>query len=403
MSAVWVTAWSRPDGAARAAEAFGAAFGGTPDGVWSAPGRVNVIGEHTDYNAGLCLPIALPHRTYVALRSRPDGVVRVTSAQEAGIWEIDLAEVAPGTVQGWGGYVAGVAWALREAGHDVRGFDATVDSCVPYGAGLSSSAALECAVAVALDDVHGLGMAADDAGRARLAQVCIRAENEIAGAPTGGLDQTAALRCRAGQALVLDFQDASTRPIALDLAASGLALLVVDTRAEHQHAGGQYAARRASCERAADLLGVESLREVTAVESALGRLAELLPPEEADVVQRRLRHVVSENARVELVVRLLTDGDVELVGPVLTAAHTSLRDDYEVSCRELDLAVDTAVVAGALGGRMVGGGFGGSAIALVRTEDVRRVAEAVAAAFADASLTAPAFLVATAEGPAGRD
>jgi galactokinase len=246
-------------------------------------------------------------------------------------------------------------------------------------------------------------MATDDAGRARLAQVCIRAENEIAGAPTGGLDQTASLRCQAGQALLLDFRDGSTQPITLDLAASGLALLVVDTRAEHQHAGGQYAARRASCERAADLLGVESLREVTAVESALGRLAELLPPEEADVVQRRVRHVVSENARVELVARLLTDGDVELVGPVLTAAHASLRDDYEVSCRELDLAVDTGIAAGALGGRMVGGGFGGSAIALVRTEDVGRVAEAVAAAFADAGLTAPAFLVATAEGPAGRD
>jgi galactokinase len=403
MSVTWVTAWSRPDGAARAAEAFGATFGGTPDGVWSAPGRVNVIGEHTDYNAGLCLPIALPHRTYVALRSRPDGVVRVTSAQEAAVWEIDLADVAPGAVRGWGGYVAGVAWALREAGHDVRGFDAAVDSCVPYGAGLSSSAALECAVAVALDDVHGLGLAADDAGRARLAQVCIRAENEIAGAPTGGLDQTSSLRCQAGHALVLDFRDGSTRPIALDLAASGLALLVVDTRAEHQHAGGQYAARRASCERAANLLGVESLREVTAVESALGRLAELLPPDEADVVQRRVRHVVSENARVELVAQLLTDGEVELVGPVLTAAHASLRDDYEVSCRELDLAVDTAIVAGALGGRMVGGGFGGSAIALVRTEDVGRVAEAVAAAFADAGLTAPAFLVATAEGPADRD
>jgi len=390
----WVTAWGRSDGARRVGEAFREVFGGAPDGVCSAPGRVNVIGEHTDYNAGLCLPIALPHRTYVALRSRPDDVVRVASAQEAGRWETDLADVAPGVVHGWGSFVAGVAWALRQAGYPITGFDAAVDSCVPYGAGPSSSAALECAVAVALDDVHGLGLAADDAGRARLVQICIRAENEIAGAATGGLDQTASLRCRAGQALLVDFRDGTTRPVPLPVAASGLALLVVDTRAEHQHAGGQYAARRAACERAADLLGIESLRQVTALEPALSRLAELLPADEADVVQRRVRHVVSENARVELVAQLLTDHKVAQVGPVLTAAHASLRDDYEVSCCELDLAVDTAIVAGALGGRMVGGGFGGSAIALVRPDDVDRVAQAVADAFADAGLAAPAFLVA---------
>ena len=404
----WVTAWSRSDGAARAAAAFRSAFRAEPDGVWSAPGRVNVIGEHTDYNAGLCLPIALPHRTYVALRSRPDGVVRLFSAQEpaAGLWEAELDDVAPGTVSGWGTYVAGVAWALREAGFThVSGFDAVVDSCVPYGAGLSSSAALECAVAVALDGTHGLGLGGDDAGRARLVEACIRAENAIAGAPTGGLDQTASLRCQAGHAMLLDFRDGSTHPIPLDLSASDLALLVIDTRAEHQHAGGQYAARRAACEDAAHLLGVETLRDVRDVDAALEHLTRVAAAAGADpdVLRRRVRHVVTENARVEQVVDLMAADRVADLGAVLTSAHASLRDDYEVSCRELDLAVDTALAAGALGGRMVGGGFGGSAIALVRADDVDRVAGSVAVAFADAGLTAPAFLVAVAEGPAGRD
>ncbi len=402
----WVTAWTRPEGAARAAAAFRGAFRTEPDGVWSAPGRVNVIGEHTDYNAGLCLPIALPHRTYVALHSRTDAVVRLFSAQEpsGGIWEADLDDVTPGSVSGWGTYVAGVAWALREAGYEhVSGFDAVVDSCVPYGAGLSSSAALECAVAVALDDQHGLLLSGDDEGRTRLAEVCVRAENAIAGAPTGGLDQTASLRSRPGHAMLLDFRDGATRPVPLDLAAVDRALLVVDTRAEHQHAGGQYAARREACDRAAHLLGVESLRDVRDADAALARLGELVPGADGAELCRRVRHVVTENARVEQVTQLLAAGRVDDVGPVLTAAHASLRDDYEVSCRELDLAVGTALAAGALGGRMVGGGFGGSAIALVRADDVAPVATAVAAAFAEAGLADPAFLVATPQEPAGRD
>ena len=400
----WVEAWPRAEGARRVTEAFRARFGGEPDGAWSAPGRVNVIGEHTDYNAGLCLPIALPHRTFVALRSRPDDVVRVTSAQEAGSggWTADLADVAPGTVTGWGTYVAGVAWALRQAGHEVRGFDAVVDSCVPYGSGLSSSAALECAVAVALDEVHGLGLGSDEAGRTALVRACMRAENEIAGAATGGLDQSAALLGRPGHALMLDFRDGSVLPIPFDLSARDLALLVVDTRAEHQHAGGEYAARRASCERAASLLGVPSLREVTDLDAALDRLGELAG-DEAEVLRRRVRHVVTENARVELVQRLVAVGDIEAVGAVLTSGHASLRDDYQVTCRELDLTVDTALAAGGLGARMVGGGFGGSVIVLARASLLHRIADAVASAFADAALRAPAFLVATAEGPAGRD
>lgn len=402
----WTRAWSPAEGSERVTAAFAEHLGGAPDGVWSAPGRANVIGEHTDYNGGLCLPVALPHRTYVALRTRtpddglPRGTVRLLSAQEAGagLVTIDLSDVGPGAVRGWAAYVVGVAWALREAGHDVAGFDAVVDSCVPYGAGLSSSAALECAVAVALDEVHGLGLG-DDAGRARLAEACIRAENDIAGAATGGMDQAASLRCRAGHALLLDCRDGSTRHIPLDLEQHGLALLVIDTRAEHQLADGQYASRRAACERAAAHLGVATLREVIDLDAALTSLASL---PDADVVQRRVRHVVTEIARVEETERLLDAGRVEDLGPVLSAAHASLRDDYEVSCRELDVAVDAACAAGALGGRMVGGGFGGSAIALVRADDVDAVADAVARAFAAEGLTAPAFLVAVAAGPAAR-
>ena len=395
-----IVAWDRNEGAARASAAFERAYGTAPDGVWSAPGRVNVIGEHTDYNGGTCLPMALPHRTYVAFRHREDDQVRLVSAQEATPVTVSLGDVAPGTVDGWAAYVVGVAWALRQSGRAVSGFDVAVDSCVPYGAGLSSSAALECAVAVALDDAHGLGLGASDEGRAVLAQACIRAENEIAGAPTGGMDQSASLRCQEGHALLLDTRDGATRHIPLELGAHGLALLVMDTRAAHQLVDGQYAARRSLCEAAARELGVATLREVDDLDDALARVASM---PDADLVARRVRHVVTEIARVQEIADLLARDAVEEMGAVLSAAHASLRDDYEVSCPELDVAVETAVTHGALGGRMVGGGFGGSAIALVRVDDVEAVAEAVAAAFAGRGWRAPAFLVAQAAAPAGRD
>ncbi len=396
----WLDAWTPEQGADRVRALFQERFDAAPDGSWSAPGRVNLIGEHTDYNGGLCLPIALPHRTYVALRRRDDDLVRLASAQEpGGVRELDLTDVAPGTVDGWAGYVVGVAWAMREAGLPVRGFDVAIDSCVPYGAGLSSSAALESSVAVALDAVFGLGLAgsADDAGRATLAALCVRAENEIAGAPTGGMDQAASLRARAGHALLLDCLDGSVRHVPFDLAAQDLALLVVDTRAEHALVDGQYAARRASCEAAAARLGVQTLREITddprGLEWALDKLDD-------EVQVRRVRHVVTEIDRVTWFVALLDAGVVASVGPLMNASHASLRDDYEVSCRELDLVVTAAMAAGAIGARMTGGGFGGSAIALVRADAVDEVAQAVADAFADAALHAPAFLVATAQAAA---
>ena len=417
----WIPAWTVDEGVTRAVAAFAARFGtdGVAPTVWSAPGRVNLIGEHTDYNGGLCLPIALPHRTYLALRPAPAGsdVVRLASAQEpgAGLVEMRLADVGPGAVHGWTAYVLGVAWALRQpgalpAGSDasaIGGFDAVVDSCVPYGAGLSSSAALEASVAVALDATARLDLAgpADqprDAGRALLAAACVRAENEVAGAPTGGMDQSASLRAQAGHALLLDCLDGSVRQVPFDLAADGLALLVIDTRAEHALVDGQYAARRTTCEAAAARLGIGTLREIHGTDGLAAALATLAADGgvEADVAGRRVRHVVTEIARVEEFVALLGARRVHEVGPLMDASHASLRDDYEVSCRELDLAVTTARSAGALGARMTGGGFGGSAIALVEADAVEGVAAAIAAAFDSAGLTAPTFLLAPPSAPA---
>ena len=387
--------WSSDEGAGRATALFERAFGGAPDGVWAAPGRVNLIGEHVDYNAGLCLPMALPHRTFVALRRRDDDRIRLVSALHPDeIWEGSVADMAPGRVSGFVAYAGGPVWALRQDGFDLGGFDMADASCVPSGAGLSSSAAIESSVAVALDEVFGLGLAGDDAGRARLAAACVRAENEVAGAPTGGMDQAAALRSRAGHALLLDASDSSVRLVPFDLAAAGLSLLVIDTRAPHALVDGQYAARREACHAAAARLGVASLREVTDLEAALAALSD-------PIERKRVRHVVTEIARVRDFVDLVQAGRVREVGPLLDASHESLRDDYEVSCDELDVAVTAARKAGALGARMTGGGFGGSAIALIEAGSADAVAEAVRDAFAAHGMGEPAFLTAIASAPAG--
>jgi galactokinase len=351
-------------------EGDGAADG---SGVWEAPGRVNLIGEHTDYNQGFVLPIALGQTTRAAVTVRTDRRLRLASAQADGPVEVELDDLRPGSVVGWAAYVAGVVWAMRADGYDVPGLDVAIDSSVPVGAGLSSSAALECAVAVAVDDLAGLGL-----GRHRLAVLAQRAENDFAGVPTGGMDQRASLLCTAGHALLLDCRTDDTEQVPFDPDASGLHLLVVDTRAHHALADGQYAARREECARACAALGVASLRD--AEPEAVERLADPL-------LRRRARHVVTENARVLEVVDLLRAGRTADLGAVLTRSHASLRDDYEVSATELDVAVDAALGAGALGARMTGGGFGGSAIALV--EDPERVGAAVAAAFARHGFGAP--------------
>ena len=356
-------------------------YGTDPEGVWSAPGRVNLIGEHTDYNDGFVMPFALPHTATAAVSRRTDGVLRLHSADvEGGVVELRLDDLAPESDRNWTAYPAGVVWALREAGHPVTGADIHLTSTVPSGAGLSSSAALEVVVALALNDLYELNLQ-----RWQLARLCQRAENVYVGAPTGIMDQTASACCESGHALFLDTRDLSQKQIPFDLAAEGMVLLVVDTQVKHSHSEGEYGKRRAGCERGAALLGVDALRDIPygELDAALGRLGD---DEEA---VRLVRHVVTEDERVEKVVALLESGETRAIGPVLVAGHASLRDDFRISCPELDLVVDTALASGALGARMTGGGFGGSAIVLAEAADVDAITKAVEEAFAAAEFTAP--------------
>ncbi|MGW2815480.1 galactokinase [Streptomyces sp. NPDC001415] len=362
------------------AAAFRELYGTEPDGVWAAPGRVNLIGEYTDFNEGFVMPLALPHTAVAAVSRRTDGVLRIHSADIDGpLVELRVDELEPLSGAGWAAYPAGVVWALREAGHEVTGADIHLTSTVPTGAGLSSSAALEVVTALALRDVFQIHLSMDEL--ARLAQ---QAENSFVGVPCGIMDQTASACCTAGHVLHLDTRDLAMRQIPFDLPAHGLRLLVVDTRVKHALGDGAYAERRAGCERGARELGVRSLREV-----AYAQLPEALVQLSSPTVRDYVRHVVSDNERVARVASLLAAGDVRGVGPVLTEGHASLRDDLRVSCAELDLVVDTAVAAGALGARMTGGGFGGSAIVLVEEPAVGPVSKALVAAFEGAGLTRP--------------
>ncbi|KRV48849.1 galactokinase [Wenjunlia vitaminophila] len=375
------------------ASAFTSLYGHAPTGVWAAPGRVNLIGEHTDYNEGFVLPLALPHTVEAAVRPRTDGRLRVHSGQAPDGLTHDLAvgELTPRPGGGWVGYPAGVVWALRDAGHPVDGADIHLNSDVPTGAGLSSSAALECAVAFALNDVYELGLPAT--ALARFAQ---RAENAFVGVPCGVLDQMASACCTEGHALHLDTRDLAQRQVPFDLASLGLRLLVVDTQVKHDLADGGYAERRAGCEAAAASLGLPALRDLSLddLDTALAALP--------DATSRGLvRHIVTENDRVNRVVALLDSGQVRDVGPLLTESHASMRDDFVISCPELDLAVDTANAAGALGARMTGGGFGGSAIVLVEEDAVDPVSAAVHGAFAAAGHRPPRMFPAV-PGPGAR-
>jgi galactokinase len=375
------------------ADAFVAAYATQPEGVWSAPGRVNLIGEHTDYNDGFVLPFAIAARTTVAATPRGDGALNLRSVQQpGGDVTVRLDDLAPGRPDGWGAYVAGVVWAARQAGHDVGGMDLLVDGRIPLGSGLSSSHAMECAVALAVSDLFGLGL--DTVATAMLSQ---RAENDFVGAPTGLMDQLASLSCTRGNALFLDTRSLESEQVPLDPQASSLRLLVVDTRVHHSHGDGSYGDRRAACEQAAVALGVASLRDVP-LEGVDDRLSGL-----DDDLRRRARHVVTENARVVAAVEALRAGDWAGLGELMTASHASLRDDYEVSCDELDLAVGALSAARALGARMTGGGFGGSAVALAPVEVVPAARDAVAKGFADRGWADPAVFEVTPSDGARRD
>lgn len=374
---------------------FSAAFGREPDGLWSAPGRVNLIGEHTDYNEGFVLPLAIDRRTVVAVGLREDRVVRVASDFADEVVEIGLDELSPEVLEGWPAYPLGVAWALSEFGADlsaVPGLDLFIVSDVPVGAGLSSSAAIESAVALGLNDVWRLGL-----DRRTLARVGQRAENVAVGAPTGIMDQSASLLGSIDHAVFLDCRTLETELVPLGLAEAGLALLVIDTGVKHSHATGGYGERRAACERGAAVMGVSSLRDLGVDD--LARAGDLLD----DVTFRRVRHVVTENQRVLDTVAVLRADGAEAIGELLDASHRSMRDDFEISVPELDLAVETAVQAGAIGARMTGGGFGGAAIALVRIDDLSRIQVAVDNAFGEHAFGQPDTFVVTASEGAARN
>jgi galactokinase len=372
------------DPVGRVAAAFRERTGRDPDGVWAAPGLVNLIGEHTDYNDGFVLPAAIDRLVRVAAGRSGGDRLRLWSLQAGPPADLALADVGPGRVDGWAAYPAGVAWALATAGVEVGGADLVVDGDVPAGSGLSSSAALECATATALADLHGAGL-----DRPALAALARRAENEVVGVPSGVMDQMVSMLGRAGHALFLDTRSLESEQVPLALEAAGLRLVVVDTRTGHRLVDGAYADRRAACQAAAATLGVAALRDATIdrVEAAAEALG--------DPGLRRARHVVTENARVLAAVELLRAGDLDRLGPLLAASHASLRDDYEVSSPELDTAVDAAVEAGAVGARMTGAGFGGSALALVPAGLVGRVADRVGRAFAAAGFGPPAVATVT--------
>ncbi|MFI5845871.1 galactokinase [Catenuloplanes sp. NPDC051500] len=369
-----------------AAHHFTSIFSGTPEGTWAAPGRVNLIGEHTDYNDGFVLPFAIPQRTEVAAAPGEAGVWEAWSALNGETIRFTVDDLTPGGVSGWGAYVASVVWALRERGYDVPGARMAITSDVPLGAGLSSSASLESAVLGALVDLGGLDVPVEE--RPAIAQL---GENRYVGMPSGILDQSASIRCREGHALFLDCRSLEVEHIPFDLASAGLAILVINSNAPHQLVDGEYAARRTSCEAAAAALGVPALRDVPldGLDAALARLDD-------DVLRRRTRHIVTEDDRVLRTVELLRAGDVRGIGPLMTASHASMRDDFEITVEQVDLAVSAALEAGAYGARMTGGGFGGCVLALVETSAADEVRIAVEKAYAGRAFTAPTTFVATA-------
>ncbi|WP_306204796.1 galactokinase [Actinoplanes sp. RD1] len=375
--------------ASSAAAAFTSTYGSEPTALYAAPGRVNLIGEHTDYNDGFVLPFALPQQV-VAAAARHDGPGWTVCSGFADA-PVSFGTTGPGEVKDWAAYLAGVVWALQDAGFDVPPARIALSSDVPLGAGVSSSAALESAVLTALVDLGGIDLPVD-----RRPAVAQRAENVYVGAPTGIMDQSASIRCQEGKALFLDCRSEEVEQIPFDLAAAGLAMLIINSNAPHQHVDGEYGARRKSCEEGARLLGVPALRDVAIgdLDAALARIGD-------DVIKRRVRHIVTENQRVLDTVALLREGRVREIGPLLTASHASMRDDFEITVAQVDVAVEAALAAGAYGARMTGGGFGGCVLALVDADKAAETTAAVERAYQEKGFTAPTTWSAT-PGPGAR-
>ena len=355
--------------------------GRQPAGVWTAPGRVNLIGEHTDYNEGYVMPFALAQRVLIAAAPRDDGTWSVTSLNNDSTKIFSAADLNPG-MAGWQAYVAGVVWALQDAGHRVGGADLVLTSDVPEGAGLSSSAALECAVLTALADLNDFDIVGIE-----LAKLARRSENVFVGAPTGLMDQAASILCTAGHALFFDCRTDAAEQVLFDTTRAGLEILVLDTKTPHALVDSEYTARRASCEEAARLLGIPALRDVTDLDAALDQLPD-------PVIKRRVRHVVTENARVLEAADVLRAGRIADLAPLLDGSHESMRDDFEITVPQVDLAVETARASGALGARMTGGGFGGCIIALVELGNSERIGRAIVESFGAAGYGPPVYFTA---------
>ena len=359
------------------ANKFQEIFGAAPELIASAPGRVNLIGEHVDFLDGFVLPFAISDATTVAIARNSSNKVRCASIQKKGIVStVNCTDIAPKSGEAWTRYPIGVLWSLGIE----TGIDILVDGQVPLGAGLSSSAALECAIATAINQLFDLGLTLPE-----LARAAQRAENIYVGMPCGIMDQSVSLMATQGNALLLDTRDLSIEQIPFNIAPLGLELLVIDTQVHHALVDGGYAERRASCEKAVADLGITSLRDIS-ITDFVARKSEL----DAKTYLRAF-HGVTEMQRVLDAVALLKAGDFVGFGEIVTAAHISLRDNYTVSCPELNLAVDTALKFGALGSRMIGGGFGGSAIALIKAKDSELVKSETKSAFMAARFKSPRF------------
>jgi galactokinase len=369
------------------AQQFTAACGRPPRWIAAAPGRVNVIGEHTDYNDGFVLPMAIDRYTVIAAAPAAGGaqIIQLRSTMRNGAVSLDLTRpVKPAPKGAWSNYPVGVIAGFLARGLDPRGFDALIHSTVPLGGGLSSSAALEVATATLLEAITGQKL--DPVDKALL---CQKAEHEYAGMPCGIMDQFISVMARENHLLLLDCR--SRRPELVPMTDSSMSLLIVNTNVKHELTGGEYAKRRAQCEQAAKALGVASLRDADAemLERARGRMEE--------VVYRRARHVISEIERTLHAAEGVRASNWPTVGQLMYASHSSLRDDYEVSCPELDAVVEIAQDIGRKGGvagcRMTGGGFGGCAVALVRTDAVGAVSERIASEYERRTRIKPALFV----------